>query len=126
MTMPKNARALLIDDEAFVRTMLTDVLETFGYVVDAEESGETALARFAPGIYDVVITDQRMSGITGLEVAAAIRGMDSSVPVILLTGGGAMAGIEKETDLRVVYKPVNVVKLMAEVDAVQGRRAARR
>ena len=106
--------------------MLTDVLQTFGYIIDAEESGETALACFALGIYDVMITDQRMPGISGLEVTRAIRTMDSSVPVILLTGGGALpTGVEEASDLCMVYKLVNVMKLIAQVDAVRRRAAGR-
>ena len=125
MTMAKTVRALLVDDDALVRAMLTDVLETFGYSVDAEESGERALARFVPGVYDVVITDQRMPGVSGLDVATVIRQIDPPVPVILLTGGGAVPAHEENLDLRVVYKPVNVVKLMAQVDAACSRAAGR-
>jgi DNA-binding NtrC family response regulator len=126
MTMENTARALLIDDEAFVRAMLTDVLQTFGYTVDAEESGESALARFAPGVYDIVITDQRMPGMTGLEVASAIRRVDPAVPVILLTGGGALpAEAEHSEQLHMVYKPVSVVKLMAQVDDARSHAASR-
>jgi len=122
MTMAKNGRALLIDDDGLVRAMLTDVLQTFGYVVDADDSGEAALARFAAGLYDVVITDQRMPGMTGLEVAAAIRRSDPSVPVVLLTGGAGVPGVEDgNTNVRIVYKPVNVMKLMAELDTLRRR-----
>jgi CheY-like chemotaxis protein len=122
MTMAKNGRALLIDDDGLVRAMLTDMLQTFGYVVDADDSGEAALARFAAGLYDVVITDQRMPGMTGLEVAAAIRRIDPSLPVVLLTGGASVPAVEVgNADVRIVYKPVNVVKLMAELDTVRRR-----
>lgn len=125
MATPAKPRALLIDDDELVRAMLTDVLQTFGYIVSAAATGEAALIDFAPGRYDVVVTDHRMPGMTGLEVALVVRDIDPSVPVILLTGGGATEELAAASrDMEVVYKPVNVVKLVAKLDAVRGRAAS--
>lgn len=125
MVTPAKPRALLIDDDELVRAMLTDVLQTFGYIVSAAATGEAALIDFAPGRYDVVVTDHRMPGMTGLEVALVVRDIDPSVPVILLTGGGATEELAAASrDMEVVYKPVNVVKLVAKLDAVRGRAAS--
>ena len=123
MANPKGGRALVVDDETTVRMMLIDVLETFGYVVDAADCGEAALPQLARGRYQTVVTDLRMPGMSGLDVAAAVRRVDPDVPVILLTGtGGTEAGSDEFRDyVRVVYKPVNVVKLMATIEAARDR-----
>jgi len=123
MTTANGARALVVDDETTVRTMLTDVLETFGYVVDAAASGEAALPQLAPGRYQTVVTDLRMPGMSGLEVAAAVRRVDPDVPVILLTGtGGTDAdSVEFRDHVQVVYKPVNITMLIATIEAARGR-----
>ncbi|TMQ16198.1 MAG: response regulator [Candidatus Rokuibacteriota bacterium] len=111
-------RLLLIDDEAMVRTMLTDVLESFGYRVDAAESGEAALERFHAGQYDAVITDLVMPGMNGLEAAERLREFDSVVPVILLTGSAGASAVHeaRRAGLKVVYKPVSLSGLKAVVE----------
>jgi len=96
-------RLLLIDDEAMVRTMLTDVLESFGYRVDAAESGEAALERFHAGQYDAVITDLVMPGMNGLEAAERLREFDSVHEA-------------RRAGLKVVYKPVSLSGLKAVVE----------
>lgn len=56
-----------------------------GYEVEIAENGETALARYKTGKYDLVITDLKMPKIDGLELAAAIKKLSPSQPIILIT-----------------------------------------
>jgi len=118
METPGSRRALIVDDDTMVRTMLADALEVFGYIVDAVDSGKKALARFAAGRYDVVLTDLLMPDMSGLEVVEELRRIDPAVPMILLTGAG---GASVSTDARgdgvlTIYKPVSLTKLRAALD----------
>jgi len=106
MTMAKNGRALLIDDDGLVRAMLTDVLQTFGYVVDADDSGEAALARFAAGLYDVVITDQRMPGMTGIELLKKTVPLRPRMVRIILTGYTDVDALVEAINCGQVYRYV--------------------
>jgi two-component system, sensor histidine kinase and response regulator len=120
----RRGRLLLIDDEMMVRVMLQDVLESFGYVVDAADSGEAALELFRAGCYQAVITDLAMPGMNGLEAAARLRQLDRTVPIILLTGsaGGSVVHEARRAGagVIVVYKPVSLIGLKAALEVAHG------
>ena len=61
-------------------------LTSFGYAVDAVRSAEQALALFNPRVHDVVITDNTMPGMTGLEMAHVIKLRSPKTPVLMHTG----------------------------------------
>jgi PAS domain S-box-containing protein len=81
-------RILLIEDEAAQRTSLTRGLERLGYKVTARADGRTALAAFRkkPSAFDLVITDQIMPKMSGLELAKALVKLRPDIPIILCTG----------------------------------------
>ena len=83
-----DARVLLVDDEEIVRSVLDKGLQRLGYRVRAESSGQAALARFkaSPDDFDLVITDQTMPQMSGVQLAAALRAIRPDLPVILATG----------------------------------------
>jgi len=88
MGQPK--RILVVDDNLSLRVMLTQALESAGYVAFAAESGEAALevARFAPP--DLCLVDQCMPGMSGAELIRAMRSSSDErlrrIPAIGLTG----------------------------------------
>lgn len=65
-------RALVADDERPMRLLLSKHLERRGWDVDAVEDGTAAFDHLVEGSYDAVILDQRMPGMTGVEVLQAI------------------------------------------------------
>lgn len=74
-------RVLLADDELPVRTVVRLNMERRGWTVDAVEDGEQALHRATTTDgYDAIVLDQRMPGLTGIEVA---RRLEREVPVII-------------------------------------------
>jgi len=83
-----NERILLVDDEEIVRSVLEKGLQRLGYSVFAESSGQAALARFqaSPDTFDLVITDQTMPQMSGLQLASALHKIRPELPVILATG----------------------------------------
>ena len=72
----------------YFRAGLQRVLSRSGYRVDTAANGRDALKTFseAPGRIDLVITDETMPGIPGIELSRKIREMRSDIPVILCTG----------------------------------------
>ena len=83
-----NERILVVDDEATIRMSLVEALQAEGYEVDHAEAGEEALARCHGGAHDLLISDLRLPGISGLEVLEALRNQGSKLPVILMTAYG--------------------------------------
>ena len=83
-------RALIIDDEEPVRTMIRDILETQGYVVDDAPDGAVGMDKFRAMPTDLVITDIIMSQKGGFEIIWAIRKEFPDVKIIAISGGGAI------------------------------------
>ncbi len=86
MTASEDAYILLVDDEDAIRYSISKTLQRVGYHVDAAASGEEALEKLDHQDYDVVLTDIRMPGLTGVELLAKIKERSPDVVVILLTG----------------------------------------
>src|SRR2546425_6101713 len=83
-------KVLVVDDERKMRRLLQILLERLGIDSVAAESGEEALDRFQAEKIDLVLTDLKMPGLTGLELLARLRELDADVPVILLTAFGTV------------------------------------
>jgi PAS domain S-box-containing protein len=81
-------RVLLVDDEKALVELGRQTLERLGYTVDTFTNSQEALAALQrrPADFDVVITDQTMPRLTGLELAAAAREIKPGLPVLLCTG----------------------------------------
>ena len=77
---------LIVDDAPDIRFMLRVVLEDAGMEVEEAGSGEAALRRLAdPAGIDAVVLDQRMPGLTGLEVARQLDEGGPHPPVVLFS-----------------------------------------
>ena len=83
-----NPRILIVDDEATIRASLLEALAADGYETDAAESGEEALARCHATAYDLVVTDLKLPGVSGLEILQALRNQGRQTPVIMMTAYG--------------------------------------
>jgi signal transduction histidine kinase/CheY-like chemotaxis protein len=81
-------RVLLVDDEETVVDMGGEVLTGLGYQVIARTSSRDALAlvRMDPSRFDLVITDQAMPELTGIELAKEMLSIRADMPIILCTG----------------------------------------
>ena len=83
-----NETLLLVDDEEGIRNVLRISLADAGYDVMTAAGVDEALARFAERRPDIVLTDIKMPGRTGLDLLKAVKELDSDVEVIMLTGHG--------------------------------------
>ncbi len=77
---------LLIDDEEAFRRTFTETLASQGYTIDVCASGAEALQMLPKTRFDVVILDQLMPDLTGLDLAKRMRGVRDDLPIILVTG----------------------------------------
>jgi DNA-binding NtrC family response regulator len=83
-------RVLVIDDETSILNTIGILLRGEGFDVTVRASGREALERWEEENPDVVISDIRMPGITGMEVLAGVRERDPDVPVILMTAQASL------------------------------------
>lgn len=82
----KAKTVLIVDDDDDTRILTKMFLNNFGYEVDSANSTSEALARFDPGLHDVVLTDNSMEGMTGGEMAHIIKLRSPTTPVVMCTG----------------------------------------
>ncbi len=86
--MPRNApkHILVVDDEPIVRQSVCMVLSLDGHKLKEAPNAEEALSKFDTEFFDVVVTDFKMPGMKGDELARAIKTRENPKPVIMLTG----------------------------------------
>ena len=80
-----NNRILVIDDEPDLTQVSTLALEYHGFKVDSFNDPQEALAKFEPGLYDLVILDITMSKMDGFELYHEIKKKDNNAKVCFLT-----------------------------------------
>jgi signal transduction histidine kinase/CheY-like chemotaxis protein len=105
---PNRTTILVVDDEEDVRELLRDILESEGYRVIIASGGREALALFGSTHFDGVFTDIGMPGMSGWELARAIRERNQQIPLGVITGWGDAVGSDKQKTAQVdwvVTKP---------------------
>jgi CheY-like chemotaxis protein/anti-sigma regulatory factor (Ser/Thr protein kinase) len=111
----RKARILVIEDEKEVRELLYDILTGEGHEVETAPNGREGMKIFKKGEFDLIFTDLGMPGMTGLQVAEAIKKTNTKTPVILITGWELQL---KDSELKksginlVVNKPFKVEQVL--------------
>jgi len=81
---------LVIDDEADMRSAISQALNRSGFTVESACSGTEALAKFKSDKFSLVITDEKLPEISGTEVLGSLKKMSPQIPVIMLSSGGSV------------------------------------
>jgi DNA-binding response OmpR family regulator len=109
---------LLVEDDAAIRTVLRDALETDGHRVTAAADGDEAQALLRAHAFDLLVLDVLLPGPSGLEILQALRKRDQKTPVLLLTArtseSDRVLGLELGAD-DYVTKPFSLRELRARV-----------
>ncbi|HEX2254014.1 MAG TPA: sigma-54 dependent transcriptional regulator [Thermoanaerobaculia bacterium] len=119
-------RILIVEDRESLRRMLERALAGEGYAVETAADGEVGRARAGAGGFDLVLTDLKLPGASGLEVLAASRAAQPATPVIVLTGYGTVAAAVEAMKLGAfdfLEKPVeldDLFRLVAQATARTG------
>jgi PAS domain S-box-containing protein len=111
-------RVLIVDDEEMVAEFMGDLLSNWGLQVTVIDSAQEARDIFLrdPATFDLVLTDQTMPKLTGLELATAVLAVRPDVPVILYTGYSENISSEQVARAgvcAVVKKPIDPPALLA-------------
>jgi CheY-like chemotaxis protein len=83
---------LFVDDHEVLARLSCEILEMQGYRAVCAYSANEALDKFEKEKFDILVTDFRMEGMNGLELARRIHQRDPQVPVIIVTGYGPVDG----------------------------------
>lgn len=131
---PREARVLLAEDDAELRSLLTRRLTEAGFDVVPCEHGlalvdalDRSFGAGGIGDVDMVVTDIRMPGVSGLAVLAGLNAMGRPCPVVVMTAFADLETREEASRLRaaaVLEKPFDVERLLAIVKRVFERECA--
>jgi signal transduction histidine kinase/ActR/RegA family two-component response regulator len=125
---PGATRILVVDDEENVRELLRDILESEGYQVALASGGREALRLLGEGVFDAVFTDLAMQGMSGWELARAVRELDKTIPLAVITGWGEAVGAGERSAAQVdwvVTKPFDAAQILGIAREVARRGEAR-
>lgn len=112
---------LVIDDDADVRSFVTEVLKTAGHTVREAENGVQGIEAVKQELPDLVLVDFAMPGMNGAEVAQAIRELAPDQKLLFITGYSESAALEAAApDAPVLRKPFRGDDLARCIDAILG------
>ncbi len=112
----RKAHILFLDDQAWLLPLAQRMLEDAGYRVSTFADAREALSRLSadPAQFDLVVTDYKMPGMSGVDVARAVRALRADLPVVLMSGA-VMDGLSAEAVAAgvnaFIYKPAIVDEL---------------
>ena len=122
--MPNRFHILVVDDEPVQREMVSGFLKKQGFEVIAADSAERALELFRQDAFDLVLTDQKMANMSGLDLLQAVHAINPETPVILITAFGtietAVAAL-KQGAIDYLTKPLNLEELLYRIRQVSDR-----
>jgi len=115
-------RVLFVEDEVVLRMSTVDMLERLGCLVAAVGSAEQALELLDKGrVFEVMLTDLGLPGMSGEELAAEVRRRFPGLPVVIASGYG---GSDARSDgVRFIGKPYSSIDLQQALDEVARRSA---
>ena len=118
---PRGIHILLVDDDLYVCELNAGVLVRAGYQVDTAGDGARAWTMLQDRAYDLLITDNRMPRMTGMELIKKLRDEDRMLPVILASGTVPTEELERQPLLNpdaILSKPFTIAELLDAVKQV--------
>jgi len=116
--MADNARILVVDDDAGVRSVTGEMLRGMGFDVVTAEGGEQALDHYSTQRFDLILLDLSMPRLSGADVFRAVRGQDAAQRVIFMTGYArddvAELLVDDSTDALAKPFPMRTLRLSVE------------
>ncbi len=122
--MPDPFHILVVDDELAQRELVSGFLKKQGFEVAVAGSGEKALELFRQESFDLVLTDQKMPNMSGLDLLQAIHAINPETAVVLMTAYGSIESAVSSikggaTDY--LTKPLNLDELLYRIRQVSDR-----
>ena len=122
--MPYRFRILVVDDEPAQRELVVGFLKKQAFDVVVAETGAKAVELFRQDSIDLILTDQKMPNMSGLDLLQAVRAINPEIPIILMTAFGsieaAVSAIQGgATDY--LIKPLNLNELLYRIRQVSDR-----
>ena len=85
----RKKRILVIEDDAEMRCLLKDFIEEAGYEAHSVENGSAAFRKITKESFDLIITDIRMPGLSGVDILPGFKKLQPQTPIIVITAFGS-------------------------------------
>lgn len=119
--MADKSRILVVDDEDALRTVLSNELTSEGYDVNTASNGDEAISTIQKKLFDLVLLDIKMPGLTGFEVLKFVKEKHPKTKVVMLTGFADLKNAIESKKLGAedfVSKPYDLVDLLTTIERV--------
>ncbi len=123
MKPAKSLRILIVDDDAGQRSLLDSFLRSQGFETITVDSGERALTALQQGPLDMMISDVRMPGLSGLETLRRARQQGAKLPILLVTAYADIrdaVGAMRDGAVNYLAKPIDLDELLISVRKATG------
>lgn len=115
---------LVVEDDARLSALLSDLLSAEGYLVDLAPDGQVGLHRGLTRRYDVLVVDRGLPGVEGVDLIARLRRRGIRAPMLILTARGSLRDRVEGLDAGAedyLVKPFEVAELLARLRALRRR-----
>ena len=121
--METGEKILVIDDNKFLRIVVSKMLSRLGYEVSSADSGENGLRIFLKNRFDVVLSDYEMPGMDGVALACSVKKSSPRTRVVIMTGGGKETVFSRKSTAvdEVISKPFTLAEIDEAIQNLSGK-----
>ncbi|RPI68485.1 MAG: response regulator [Geobacteraceae bacterium] len=121
--METGGNILVVDDNKFLRIVVSKMLSLLGYDVLSTDNGENGLSLFLKNKFDIVLSDYEMPGMDGVAFACSVKKSSPRTPVVIMTGAGRETVFSRKSTAvdEVISKPFTLAEIDETIQNVAGK-----
>ena len=121
--METGEKILVVDDNKFLRIVVSKMLSRLGYEVSSADSGENGLRIFLKNKFDIVLSDYEMPGMDGVALACSVKKSSPRTRVVIMTGAGKETVFSRESTAvdKVISKPFTLAEIDETIQNLAGK-----
>ena len=121
--METGEKILVVDDNKFLRIVVSKMLSRLGYEVASADSGENGLRIFLKNKFDIVLSDYEMTGMDGVAFACSVKKSSPCTRVVIMTGAGKETVFSRNSTAvdEVISKPFTLAEIDETIQNVSGK-----
>jgi two-component system cell cycle sensor histidine kinase/response regulator CckA len=121
--METGEKILVVDDNNFLRSVVSKMLSLLGYEVLSADSGENGLSLFLKNKFDIVLSDYEMPGMDGVAFACSVKKRSPRTPIVIMTGSGKETVLARKSTAvdEVISKPFTLAGIDETIQNLLGK-----
>lgn len=123
MHTPERRNILIVEDDSLIGWSMANALGRAGFNPVVVECGEAAIEQVRGGSYQCIISDFRLPGMDGIDLAGRVKALSDSLPIIIISAHEEISADQLESALEIDYfveKPFNLAEIVNLVQMVTG------